>query len=36
MRNRIVAFVGMLGVLILLMMAFMGPWYTMNGTGTFG
>ncbi|HUT00168.1 MAG TPA: hypothetical protein VMY59_07625 [Candidatus Thermoplasmatota archaeon] len=36
MRNGIVAFVGMLGVLILLIVAFMGPWYTMNGTGTFG
>jgi hypothetical protein len=36
MRNGIVAFGGMIGALILLMVAFMGPWYTMNGTGSFG
>jgi hypothetical protein len=36
MRKGIVAFGGMISVLILLTVAFMGPGYTMNGTGTFG
>jgi hypothetical protein len=36
MRNGIVAFYGMIIVLILLVVAFMGPWYMMKGTGSFG
>lgn len=36
MRKGIIAFGGMIGGLILLIVVFMGPWYTMNGTGTFG
>jgi len=36
MRKGIVAFGGMIGGLIFLLVAFMGPWYVMNGSGTLG
>jgi hypothetical protein len=36
MRKGLVAFGGMIAGLILLVVAFMGPWYTMIGSGTLG
>jgi hypothetical protein len=36
MRKGIVAFGGMISGFILLLVAFVGPWYVMNGSGTLG
>jgi hypothetical protein len=36
MRKGIVAFSGMIVGLVLLIVTFTGPWYTMNATGTLG
>jgi len=36
MRKGIVAFGGMIVGLVLLIVTFMGPWYTMNATGALG
>jgi len=36
MRKGIVAFSGMIVGLVLLIVAFIGPWYTMNATGSLG
>jgi hypothetical protein len=36
MRKGVVAFSGMIAGLVLLVVAFMGPWYTMNGSGALG
>lgn len=36
MRKGIVAFSGMIVALVLLIVTFIGPWYTMNATGSLG
>src|SRR5512136_1124517 len=36
MRKGIVAFVGMLGALVLLFIGFLGPWYAIDATGIMG
>jgi len=36
MRKGVVAFGGMIAALVVLVVAFMGPWYAMNVSGSFG